>query len=492
MYILVGVGDPLAGPPRQQPEQGRSSSRSAPSCCNLDQPDPVRYFTGWLGAPRASSRSAAATSASRIQNQQVTALLGTAMSSTLPLVTGGHRPRDPARHLVGIISALRQYSALDYGVTFIALPVLLPARLLGRGAAEGTSAPSASTTSSRARDHRSWIIGIGADRRCLLDAAHRRRVSRRLRSSSASSCSCPPAPMLFGCPRRSGSPTRTRPGASSRRSSRPSASRWCCHRRARARRCATAGRRDSCSSSASSLLHAAAQLIDDLAADLLGWPSLAVLVGAGVGFAHGRVRPRAVHAHRRHHRRPRRGADPRSTVMQAGPRTSTTPRSRGRPIATIGAQHPEPRRRLLDPELDTFTHLLLPTLALILISFAGYTRYSRASMLEVDEPGLHPHGAGQGPARAHRRHAARVPQRADPARDHRGLRHQRAHRRRRHHRAVFAFSGMGRCSSPASAQRRSEPRDGVFLVVAHHSPSSFNLVADLVYSASTRRVRVNA
>ena len=32
---------------------------------------------------------------------------------------------------------------------------------------------------------------------------------------------------------------------------------------------------------------------------------------------------------------------------------------------------------------DLFTHLLLPTIALILISLASYTRYTRASMLEV-------------------------------------------------------------------------------------------------------------
>ena len=32
---------------------------------------------------------------------------------------------------------------------------------------------------------------------------------------------------------------------------------------------------------------------------------------------------------------------------------------------------------------DTFSHLILPTLALMLISLATYTRYSRASMLEV-------------------------------------------------------------------------------------------------------------
>ena len=32
---------------------------------------------------------------------------------------------------------------------------------------------------------------------------------------------------------------------------------------------------------------------------------------------------------------------------------------------------------------DTFSHLVLPTIALMLISVATYTRYSRASMLEV-------------------------------------------------------------------------------------------------------------
>ena len=33
--------------------------------------------------------------------------------------------------------------------------------------------------------------------------------------------------------------------------------------------------------------------------------------------------------------------------------------------------------------VDSFTHLLLPSIALVLISFATYTRYSRGSMLEV-------------------------------------------------------------------------------------------------------------
>lgn len=56
---------------------------------------------------------------------------------------------------------------------------------------------------------------------------------------------------------------------------------------------------------------------------------------------------------------------------------------KGRPIATIGPKTPDMTGSFWIETLDSFTHLLLPTIALVLISFAGYTRYSRASMLEV-------------------------------------------------------------------------------------------------------------
>lgn len=55
----------------------------------------------------------------------------------------------------------------------------------------------------------------------------------------------------------------------------------------------------------------------------------------------------------------------------------------GRPIATIGAASPGLTGNFWMMELDRWTHLLLPTIALTLISFAGYTRYQRGSMLEV-------------------------------------------------------------------------------------------------------------
>ena len=58
-------------------------------------------------------------------------------------------------------------------------------------------------------------------------------------------------------------------------------------------------------------------------------------------------------------------------------------RVKGRPISTIGSQTPGLEGTMWVHMVDTFTHLLLPTIALILISFATYTRYSRASLLEV-------------------------------------------------------------------------------------------------------------
>jgi len=54
-----------------------------------------------------------------------------------------------------------------------------------------------------------------------------------------------------------------------------------------------------------------------------------------------------------------------------------------RPIATIGSITPGLGGNFWVQELDKFTHLLLPSIALVLISFAGYTRYQRGSMLEV-------------------------------------------------------------------------------------------------------------
>jgi peptide/nickel transport system permease protein len=55
----------------------------------------------------------------------------------------------------------------------------------------------------------------------------------------------------------------------------------------------------------------------------------------------------------------------------------------GRILATIGSGTPNFDGTFWERQLDTFTHLLLPTLSILLISFATYSRYSRATMLET-------------------------------------------------------------------------------------------------------------
>ena len=70
-------------------------------------------------------------------------------------------------------------------------------------------------------------------------------------------------------------------------------------------------------------------------------------------------------------------------IMQGWQEYFNHPDIKGRPIATIGAETPGFQGDFWLQGLDRFTHLLLPTIALVLISFASYTRYQRGSMLEV-------------------------------------------------------------------------------------------------------------
>jgi len=55
----------------------------------------------------------------------------------------------------------------------------------------------------------------------------------------------------------------------------------------------------------------------------------------------------------------------------------------GRLMATISANTPNLNGNFYDFLIDDLTHLVLPTIAIMLISFATYTRYTRSTMLEV-------------------------------------------------------------------------------------------------------------
>ncbi|NLT54531.1 MAG: ABC transporter permease [Actinomycetales bacterium] len=58
-------------------------------------------------------------------------------------------------------------------------------------------------------------------------------------------------------------------------------------------------------------------------------------------------------------------------------------RVNGRIVATIGSDTPNFTGDFWQRFIDTVTHLALPTLAIMLISFATYARFTRATMLEV-------------------------------------------------------------------------------------------------------------
>jgi peptide/nickel transport system permease protein len=70
-------------------------------------------------------------------------------------------------------------------------------------------------------------------------------------------------------------------------------------------------------------------------------------------------------------------------MMQAFMPYMNHPQIGGRPISTIGSETPNFSGTYWTTTVDSFTHILLPTLTLLLISFAGYTRYTRASVLDV-------------------------------------------------------------------------------------------------------------
>ena len=177
--------------------------------------------------------------------------------------------------------------------------------------------------------------------------------------------------------------------------------------------------------------------------------------------------------------------------MQSWPAYVDLPRINGRPIATVGASTPGLKGDVWISGIDTFTHLLLPTVALLLISFAGYTRYARSGLLEV---------MGQDYIRTARakglsertvvmRHALRnmlIPIATLIATDVGALLGGAVITER-----VFAISGMGALFVISLDRVDLNPIMGYFIVIAF-TAILFNFLADLAYAALDPRVRVAA
>ncbi|MCU1584746.1 MAG: transporter permease [Microbacteriaceae bacterium] len=161
----------------------------------------------------------------------------------------------------------------------------------------------------------------------------------------------------------------------------------------------------------------------------------------------------------------------------------------GRPIATVGSQTPSLGGNVWITGIDSFTHLILPTISLLLISFASYTRYSRSGMLEVLNQDYVRTARAKGlPERSVIvRHAFRnmlIPIATLIATDVGALLGGAIITE-----SVFAISGMGALFNIGLGRTDVNPVMGYFLVIAI-TAIAFNFLADLAYAALDPRVRV--
>lgn len=175
-------------------------------------------------------------------------------------------------------------------------------------------------------------------------------------------------------------------------------------------------------------------------------------------------------------------------LMQAWPTYLGMSAINGRPIATVGSQTPNLPGDIWVHGLDSFTHLLLPTLTLMLIGFAGYTRYARAGMLDVlNQDYIRTARAKGMPERVVIvRHAFRnslIPIATIVASDFGALVGGAIITEQ-----VFAFSGMGNLFQVGVRLPDPNPVMGYFVVVAI-MVIVFNFIADMTYSALDPRVR---
>jgi peptide/nickel transport system permease protein len=163
-----------------------------------------------------------------------------------------------------------------------------------------------------------------------------------------------------------------------------------------------------------------------------------------------------------------------------------------RPVPTIGQ-----RSDLLDTtdwwlsSLDVVTHLFLPTLALTLISFAGYIRYSRGTLLEVLNQDYIRTARAKGLTERTviMRHAFRntmIPLTTIMVVDFAGVIGGALITE-----SVFGWSGMGTLFRQGLLGYDLNLLMGVFFITASLSVLA-NLIADLLYSALDPRIRVGA
>jgi peptide/nickel transport system permease protein len=162
---------------------------------------------------------------------------------------------------------------------------------------------------------------------------------------------------------------------------------------------------------------------------------------------------------------------------------------RGRIFATVGSNTPNFAGDFWQRFLDTGFHLLLPTIAIMLASVAQYTRYSRASMLEVMNQDYVRTARSKGLTERtvivrHAFRNAMIPLTTLAAIDF-GFVLSGAIITE----AVFGWQGMGRLFIDGLRGTDPNPVMGFFIVTAA-AIVVFNLLADIAYAYLDPRIRI--
>lgn len=491
VYLLVAFsGDPLQELRILSVPNKDDLIAARTELLNLDTPVVLRYFQ-WLGGAAKCLVPGVLDCdlGYQIDGQPVTAALGSAIPSTLQMVTAATVLSIVLGITIGILSALRQYSGFDYLITFItflfySLPVFWVAVLLKEfGAirfndflADPVLSPAAVALIGGIVGVLAYLIATGTLVRRLIFAAGGFVVGAGVAYYlSASQWFLYPGlgvPLvaIIGIAMAFGS-TILFAGLENRR--------------------ALYSTLITVAIGVVAMIVIQPMLDDVTLGVVVGLGALAIGAGVLVGYLMGGYD---------------RGQSMKAAALtsfgvsamvlmdkffQVWPSYFDNSRIRGRPIATIGASTTGLPENFWFDWIDRYTHLVLPTAALLLISLASYTRYSRASMLEV---------MGQDYVRTARakglpervvitRHAFRnalIPIATIVAFDIGGLLGGAVITER-----IFSISGMGTLFIRGVEQVDPNPVMGFFLVTGLVAVI-FNLLADLAYSALDPRVRVKA
>ena len=384
MYVLAAnSGDPLQDLRDSSAANRDQLIAARVAALDLNVPVPLRYFL-WLGGaagcliPFAGTCNLGLT----ISNAAVLDILPTAIGSTLQLVTASFVLAIVLGIVVGVVSALRQYSGFDFGITLLSfflfsLPSFLVAVLLKEFMALGFNNFLESATAIPI-----WLIVLlGVIAAVVWQAMIGGDTRRRLIVAGSAGLATVALLVYFNLTDWFRNPglgpvglllliagivvitTALIAGLRNRRAllvaALNGAIAYICY-------FALQGLFDISTFATIIILGVVAVAVGLVSGYVLGAPDRGMVarIGGMVAFLSGAL----VVLDR---------------YMQSWPQYVSNPRINGRPIATVGAGTPGFTGDMWITGIDTFTPLLLPTISLLLISFAGYTRYARAGMLEV-------------------------------------------------------------------------------------------------------------